>query len=159
MINEDSKMGKSTDLPVRQAAQGSKTSNVGIDKFTVKTGLARMLKGGVIMDVINAEQVSPQTTLCRLQNSPLSLGPHRRRSRRLRCNGPRACPRRHPCLGRRSPHVRPLHDKVHPRDRHNPCHGKSSHRAFRRMPNPRIYIRRLHRRIRSPDTSRQRPSR
>lgn len=26
--------------------------------FAVKTGLAKMLKGGVIMDVINAEQVS-----------------------------------------------------------------------------------------------------
>lgn len=25
--------------------------------YTVKTGLARMLKGGVIMDVVNAEQV------------------------------------------------------------------------------------------------------
>lgn len=25
--------------------------------FTVKTGLARMLKGGVIMDVVNVEQV------------------------------------------------------------------------------------------------------
>ena len=27
------------------------------DAFTVKTGLAQMLKGGVIMDVVNAEQV------------------------------------------------------------------------------------------------------
>ena len=26
--------------------------------FTVKSGLARMLKGGVIMDVVNAEQVA-----------------------------------------------------------------------------------------------------
>lgn len=26
--------------------------------FTVKAGLAQMLKGGVIMDVVNAEQVS-----------------------------------------------------------------------------------------------------
>lgn len=57
MFNEDNKMGKSTDLPVRQA-NSTGTSNVGIDKFTVKTGLARMLKGGVIMDVVNAEQVS-----------------------------------------------------------------------------------------------------
>ena len=29
------------------------------DAFTVKTGLAQMLKGGVIMDVVNAEQVCP----------------------------------------------------------------------------------------------------
>jgi pyridoxal 5'-phosphate synthase pdxS subunit len=27
------------------------------NKFAVKAGLARMLKGGVIMDVVNAEQV------------------------------------------------------------------------------------------------------
>lgn len=27
------------------------------DAFTVKAGLAQMLKGGVIMDVVNAEQV------------------------------------------------------------------------------------------------------
>lgn len=45
-------MAKSSDLPVRQPA-----SNGGVDKFTVKTGLARMLKGGVIMDVVNVEQV------------------------------------------------------------------------------------------------------
>lgn len=30
----------------------------GSTNFTVKTGLAKMLKGGVIMDVVNAEQVS-----------------------------------------------------------------------------------------------------
>lgn len=28
------------------------------NNFQVKAGLARMLKGGVIMDVVNAEQVS-----------------------------------------------------------------------------------------------------
>ena len=30
----------------------------GSTKFTVKAGLAKMMKGGVIMDVVNAEQVS-----------------------------------------------------------------------------------------------------
>lgn len=29
----------------------------GASSFAVKTGLAQMLKGGVIMDVVNAEQV------------------------------------------------------------------------------------------------------
>jgi pyridoxal 5'-phosphate synthase pdxS subunit len=29
-----------------------------LPSFTVKTGLAQMLKGGVIMDVVNADQVS-----------------------------------------------------------------------------------------------------
>ena len=33
-------------------------SKSGSTNFTVKTGLAKMLKGGVIMDVINADQVS-----------------------------------------------------------------------------------------------------
>ncbi|CAD6498679.1 BgTH12-04340 [Blumeria graminis f. sp. triticale] len=32
------------------------SNNAGESKFTVKAGLARMLKGGVIMDVVNAEQ-------------------------------------------------------------------------------------------------------
>lgn len=31
----------------------------GTPDFTVKAGLAQMLKGGVIMDVVNAEQVRP----------------------------------------------------------------------------------------------------
>ena len=31
----------------------------GENTFAVKAGLARMLKGGVIMDVVNAEQVRP----------------------------------------------------------------------------------------------------
>ncbi len=30
----------------------------GMDNFTVKAGLAQMLKGGVIMDVVNVEQVN-----------------------------------------------------------------------------------------------------
>lgn len=33
------------------------SANDGENNFAVKAGLARMLKGGVIMDVINAEQV------------------------------------------------------------------------------------------------------
>jgi pyridoxal 5'-phosphate synthase pdxS subunit len=45
-----------SELPISNggngAPNGSSDSN-----FTVKTGLARMLQGGVIMDVVNAEQV------------------------------------------------------------------------------------------------------
>ena len=42
-----------TELPTKNGtvAQDGETS------FAVKAGLARMLKGGVIMDVVNAEQV------------------------------------------------------------------------------------------------------
>jgi len=49
-----------TELPTH-TTNGSSTNgkNKGEANFTVKTGLARMLKGGVIMDVVNAEQVFP----------------------------------------------------------------------------------------------------
>lgn len=35
----------------------------GENNFAVKAGLARMLKGGVIMDVVNAEQVSLSSSI------------------------------------------------------------------------------------------------
>lgn len=59
MLNDTSRMA--TELPTNSTngttnGNGS-SSNRGEAKFTVKTGLARMLKGGVIMDVVNAEQV------------------------------------------------------------------------------------------------------
>merc|ERR1712180_332506 len=43
-----------TELPTT-STNGDATKK-GDNSFTVKTGLARMLKGGVIMDVVNAEQ-------------------------------------------------------------------------------------------------------
>lgn len=47
------------------------TSTLGND-FTVKAGLAQMLKGGVIMDVVNAEQVrsSEVAAVCSMSESP-----------------------------------------------------------------------------------------
>jgi pyridoxal 5'-phosphate synthase pdxS subunit len=51
------------DLPIQNgssnghSAESNGTNGDAIPNFSVKTGLARMLKGGVIMDVINAEQV------------------------------------------------------------------------------------------------------
>ncbi|KAI9784987.1 MAG: Pyridoxal 5'-phosphate synthase subunit snz1 [Geoglossum umbratile] len=42
-----------TELPVTNGQEGN---GAGKTSFSVKTGLARMLKGGVIMDVVNAEQ-------------------------------------------------------------------------------------------------------
>jgi pyridoxal 5'-phosphate synthase pdxS subunit len=47
-----------TELPISNdntAGAGQSGSNDA--NFTVKAGLARMLQGGVIMDVVNAEQV------------------------------------------------------------------------------------------------------
>lgn len=44
-----------TELPTTNG----QSSQDGETNFAVKAGLARMLKGGVIMDVVNAEQVRP----------------------------------------------------------------------------------------------------
>ena len=57
MINDHTGSRMATELPT-STTNGSNGSNKGEANFTVKTGLARMLKGGVIMDVVNAEQVS-----------------------------------------------------------------------------------------------------
>lgn len=47
-----------TSLPTTNGAHDTKTNgDSGASSFAVKAGLARMLKGGVIMDVVNAEQV------------------------------------------------------------------------------------------------------
>ena len=40
------------------------TNGSSAPSFTIKAGLAQMLKGGVIMDVINAEQVRLQHPPC-----------------------------------------------------------------------------------------------
>jgi len=48
------------DLPITNGVNGHGPSEVkegGESSFSVKAGLARMLKGGVIMDVVNPEQV------------------------------------------------------------------------------------------------------
>jgi pyridoxal 5'-phosphate synthase pdxS subunit len=50
-----------TELPTNgngHSNSHNSTNGDGEDNFAVKAGLARMLKGGVIMDVVNAEQVS-----------------------------------------------------------------------------------------------------
>ena len=54
MINDQNNR-MATELPTTTngAAQNGNVD----DSFTQKAGLARMLKGGVIMDVVNAEQV------------------------------------------------------------------------------------------------------
>lgn len=46
-------------------ANGATASN-GTPTFTMKAGLAQMLKGGVIMDVVNAEQVYNSSSLFQL---------------------------------------------------------------------------------------------
>lgn len=107
-----------TELPTANGAAASDGEN----SFAVKAGLARMLKGGVIMDVVNAEQVAtpplPYSTheskpnpstrnACAFQTKSLTRlpGTHSRRSRRRRRHGPRARAGRHPRPGRRRAHV------------------------------------------------------
>lgn len=51
-INDTAPTNEST------ASNMAHTSTSTKSDFTVKAGLAQMLKGGVIMDVVNAEQVS-----------------------------------------------------------------------------------------------------
>jgi pyridoxal 5'-phosphate synthase pdxS subunit len=48
-----------TELPTTNGTSARDGENT----FAVKAGLARMLKGGVIMDVVNAEQVHLLITL------------------------------------------------------------------------------------------------
>jgi pyridoxal 5'-phosphate synthase pdxS subunit len=57
MINDQTTGRMATELPTSTTNGSSNGKNKGEANFTVKTGLARMLKGGVIMDVVNAEQV------------------------------------------------------------------------------------------------------
>lgn len=47
----------------------------GSDNFSLKAGLAKMLKGGVIMDVVNAEQV----TFLSMRQSLVAKSDHFRR--------------------------------------------------------------------------------
>jgi pyridoxal 5'-phosphate synthase pdxS subunit len=56
MINDQTTGRMATELPTN-TTNGEGNGKKGEANFTVKTGLARMLKGGVIMDVVNAEQV------------------------------------------------------------------------------------------------------
>lgn len=50
-------MGNNDSMAVH-TEKSSNNSGVATPDFTVKAGLAQMLKGGVIMDVVNAEQVN-----------------------------------------------------------------------------------------------------
>ena len=86
----------------------------------VKSGLAEMLKGGVIMDVVDAEQAKIAE----------DAGAVRR-------HGARARPGRHPPRRRRRAHVRSREDPGDPGGRDDPGHGEVPHRPLRRGADPR----------------------
>jgi hypothetical protein len=104
MINDNT--GRmATELPVRNGAGNGAGTNGSNDSknFTVKTGLARMLQGGVIMDVVNAEQVCFTHICTQLDvSSNESIGTNRRRGRCSGRYGSRTCASRHQGPGRRS---------------------------------------------------------
>lgn len=50
-------MGINDNMAVHAEKSSTTNGNATTPEFTVKAGLAQMLKGGVIMDVVNAEQV------------------------------------------------------------------------------------------------------
>jgi hypothetical protein len=89
-----------TELPVNGSIERS-------SDFAVKAGLARMLQGGVIMDVVNAEQVLSSPTYPSFSSADgYHAGPHRRRSRSSCRHGARARSRRYQSPGWRGTHER-----------------------------------------------------
>ena len=108
--------------------------------FRVKTGLAEMLKGGVIMDVTNAEQarIAEEAGACAVM--ALERVPADIRARR-----------------RRGPHGRARQDQRDPGGRDDPGDGQGAHRPLRRGPGAGGARGRLHRRVRGADPGRRGP--
>ena len=106
--------------------------------FTVKSGLAEMLKGGVIMDVTTAEQakIAEDAGACAvmaLERVPADI--------------------------RRDGGVARMADPTKIEEiqagRHDPGDGEGAHRALRRGADPAVARRRLHRRVRGADAGRR----
>ena len=109
-----------------------------IGSMRVKTGLAEMLKGGVIMDVTNAEQAliaedAGAVAVMALERVPADIR----------------------AAGRRRAHGRPGQGERDPGGRDDSGHGQGSHRPLRRGTDPRGARGRLHRRERGADTGRR----
>ena len=108
-----------------------------IGTMRVKSGLAEMLKGGVIMDVTTADQA-------RIAEDAGAVRGH----------GARARPGRHPRRGRRRAHGRSGQDRRDPGGRDHPRDGEGAHRPLRRGADPRGARGRLHRRVGGADARR-----
>ena len=105
---------------------------------TVKRGLAQMLKGGVIMDVVTPEQAED-----------------RRGGGRGGGDGARAHPGRHPGRRRRRADEPSGADRADHGGGDHPGDGQGPHRSLRRGPAATGAGRRLHRRVRSADAGRR----
>ena len=125
--------------PSATRPRGSPTHmTVETSTWATKTGLAQMLKGGVIMDVVTPDQAKIAEDAGAVAVMALER-----------------VPGRHPQGRRRRPHVRPRDDhRDHGRGDH-PGHGQGPDRPLRRGPGPRGARRRLHRRVRGPDPGRR----
>ena len=104
----------------------------------VKSGLAEMLKGGVIMDVTTAEQARIAEDAGAVAVMALERVPADIRAR-----------------GRRRAHGRPDEDPRDPGGRDDPGHGEGADRPLRRGADPRGARGRLHRRERGADARRR----
>ena len=105
--------------------------------WATKKGLAQMLKGGVIMDVVTPDQAkiaedAGAVAVMALERVPADI---RAAGGVARMSDPAMIERDH---GRRD----------------DPGHGQGAHRPLRRGPGPRGARRRLHRRVRGPHARR-----
>lgn len=100
------------------------------NNFAVKAGLARMLKGGVIMDVVNAEQVCDTLFVTRPRPLTVFTGTHSRGSGRISSNGPRASASRYQSQWRRRSHVRSVTHQGDYGGSDNTCNGESQDRSL-----------------------------
>ena len=106
--------------------------------FRVKRGLAEMLKGGVIMDVVTADEARLAEDAGAVAVMALERVPADIRARR-----------------RRRADERPLDDRGHPGGGHDPGHGEGEDRALRRGAGPAGARGRLRRRVRGADAGRR----
>ena len=106
----------------------------------VKRGMAEMLKGGVIMDVVTAEQAKIAEDAGAVAVMALERVPADIRAQ-----------------GGGQPDERPRHDRQHHRGRLDPRDGEGPHRPLRRGPGAPEPRRRLRRRVRGAHARRLRP--
>lgn len=120
-----------TELPTPSGSSTAQNGNAE-STFTVKTGLARMLKGGVIMDVVNAEQVRNCLPWNFLNPNTDSrhAGPDSRGGGSMCSHGIRTCASRYPGPGRSGTHVGPQNDQGDHGNCHYSCHGQGTNWAF-----------------------------
>ena len=109
-----------------------------VGTVVIKRGLAQMLKGGVIMDVVTPEQakIAEEAGACAVMALERVPGGHSR-------------------AGRRGAHERSGHDRGHHGGGDDSGHGQVPHRALCRSADAGSARRRLHRRERSADARRR----